>query len=119
MKEVKVMKFLGDYICNSIEDSVHQTVSKRIGIAKQAVYEIRAIIEDRRAGCIGGINLAFDIFNASVVTMVLHNCETWGKVPKKSLKMLNDLFLLFFRSVFRIGVGTPIVNFYCSTGKQQ
>ena len=116
MKEVEVIKFLGDYITNSPEESVNHTVKKRIGIAKQAVYEIRTIIEDRRANAIGGINLAFNIFNASVVSMVIHNCESWDMVPKKTLKMLNDLFLLFFRVIFRIGTGTPIVNFFWETG---
>ena len=48
--------------------------------------------------------------------MVIHNCESWDMVPKKTLKMLNDLFLLFFRIIFRIGVGTPIVNFFWETG---
>ena len=41
---------------------------------------------------------------------------SWDMVPKKSLKMLKDLFLLFFRVIFRIGTGTPIVNFFWETG---
>ena len=116
MKEVTVIKFLGDLVSNSAEESVHQTVTKRIGIAKQAVFEIRSVIEDRRAQSIGGINLAFEIFNASVLGMLLHNCETWDSIPKKTMKILNDLYLLFFRTIFRIGNGAPIVNFFWETG---
>ena len=96
MEEVKTIKYLGDRISNSLQESIHQTVMKRIGLAKQAVYEIRAIIEDRRAHCIGGINLAFEIFNVSVLTMIFYNSETWDFIPKKTYKVLDDLFLHFF-----------------------
>ena len=112
LKEREEIKYLGDLITNSLEESIHRTVMRRIGIAKQAVYEIRAVIEDKRSETIGGINLAFDIFNACVMSMVIHNSETWCSIPKKTYKVINDLFLLFFRCIFRIGVGTPIVNFF-------
>ena len=61
MKEVKNLKYLGDVICSSPEESIHQTLIKRIGIAKKAIFEIRAVIEDRRSHQIGGFNLALDI----------------------------------------------------------
>ena len=48
MKEVKVVKYLGDYLCQDLEESVHQTVVKRLGLAKHAAYELRTIIEDTR-----------------------------------------------------------------------
>ena len=87
MKEVKLLKFLGDYLSFSLEDSVHQTVMKRLGVAKQAIFEIRAVIEDRRASTIGGINIAFKIWEASVLTMLAFNSETWISIPqKKQLK---------------------------------
>ena len=60
LKEVQVFKHLGDFISNHLGESVHTTVTKRLGIAKLAIYEIRTVMEDRRARCIGGINLAFD-----------------------------------------------------------
>ena len=115
MTESEEIKYLGEIITNSLEESIHKTAMKRIGIAKQAVYEIRAVIEDKRSRTIGGMNLAFEIFNASVVSMVIHNSETWCSIPKKTHKVLNDLFLLFFRAIFRIGVGTPVVSFYWET----
>ena len=115
MKEVKALKCLGDHVSNSLEESVHLTVTKRLGIARQAIYEIRAIIEDRRAEGIGGMNLAFEIFHSSVLGMILHNCESWCSIPKKTIKVLDNLFLLFFRTIFRIGIGTPIVNFFWET----
>ena len=76
MKEVKVVKYLGDYLSYNVEESIHQTVIRRLGIANHAAYELRSIVEDTRAEKIGGINVAFDIFEASIVPMWLHNSET-------------------------------------------
>ena len=81
MKEVKAIKFLGDYVSHSLEDSVHQTVSKRIGIARQSIYEIRAVVEDARSKTLGGINVAFTIWSVAVIPMLLWNAETWTNIP--------------------------------------
>ena len=59
MTESEEIKYLGEIITNSLEESIHKTVMKRIGIANQAVYEITAVIEFKRSRSIGGINLAF------------------------------------------------------------
>ena len=112
MKEVKQAKFLGEYFSCNLEDSIHQTVLKRIGSAKQSIFEIRAVIEDKRSKQLGGINLAFDIWEASVIPMLAYNSETWSIIPKKTIKVLNDLFNLFYRKIFKIGNGSPITNFY-------
>ena len=57
MKEENLMKYLGDYFFENTEESVHQTVLKRINIAKHLIHEIRTIVEDVRAKNIGGITL--------------------------------------------------------------
>ena len=44
MTEVNLIKYLGDQLSFSLEDSVHQTVMKRIGTVKQSIFEIRAVI---------------------------------------------------------------------------
>ena len=36
-------------------------------------------------------------------------------ISRKTLKMLSDLFLLFFRTIFQIGSGCLIFNFYWQT----
>ena len=71
MKEEKVMKYLGDYLESNLEDSVHTTVVKRVAVAKHAVYEIRTVIEDTRAGKKGALGLAFDIYEQSLLQMLL------------------------------------------------
>ena len=116
MKEAKNMKFLGDIIGFSNEESVHLTVVKRSGIARQAAYEIRTVIEDRRANHIGSTNLAFEIFNAAVVNMLFYNCETWEHIQKRTIRLLNSIYQHFFAIIFRIGKGSPSYNFFWQTG---
>ena len=116
MKEVSEVKYLGDFIMFNNDESIHTTVKKRIGLAKHSVIEIRSIIEDSRATKLGGINISFQIFEACVLSFVLHNAETWDFIPKKTMKLLDDLFNYFFRKIFRISSGAPISNFYWQTG---
>ena len=40
LKEVNTIKYLGECISFSLEESVHQTLIKRIGIAKKSSFEI-------------------------------------------------------------------------------
>ena len=77
MNQVKLMKWLGDYLSINLEESAHQTVLKRVAIAKHTVYEIRTIIEDTRAGKKGAMGIAFDIYERALLPMILWNCESW------------------------------------------
>ena len=71
MKEVKVMKYLGENISFNLEESVHHTVTKRAEIAKHTIYELRTVIEDTRATTLGGLDVAFNIWNAGILPMIL------------------------------------------------
>ena len=117
MQEVKSLKYFGDKLCSTPEESVHQTVLGRIGIAKRAIFEIRAVIEDKRAKQVGGFNIALEIWDAAIIPMLLNNAESWTSISKRTHKVLDDLFNLFYRTMFRIGYGCPKVNFYwqCAT----
>ena len=119
MKEVKVTKYLGDFLAPTLEASVHQTVLKRIGLANHSIYEIRTIIEDSRASTIGGINVGYSIWEQAVVQSLLYNSETWFNIPKKTMKLLNNLFNKFHQTMMRIGTGCLIVNYYWQTGSLQ
>ena len=48
--------------------------------------------------------------------MVLHNCETWNNISRKTFRILNNFFNYFFRSIFRCSSGAPKPNFYWQTG---
>ena len=116
MKEVKVLKYLGDCVSYSLETSVHQTVVKRVAIVKLAVLEIRTVIEDTRADMFGAANLAFNIWELSILPMLLFNAGSWMGISKKTIKILDDLFHFFCRTIFRVSVSCPIPSYYIETG---
>ena len=116
MEESKSVKFLGDYISHNVKESIHETVKKRIVVAKFSLVELRTVIEDSRASTIGGINVALDIFDTAILPAVIHNCETWIEMSPKTMKILDDFYNSFFRCILRCCSGTPKVNFYWQTG---
>ena len=95
MKEDKAIRYLGDFLTFNLEESVHLTVVKRLGVARQILYEIRAVIEDLRAQRLGSLGTAFDIYEQSVLQMILVNSETWVSIPRKTMKILDDFFHFF------------------------
>ena len=64
----------------------------------------------------GVIGLALNIWESSVVSMVLFNAETWLGISNKTIKILDDLFHTFCRIIFRVSVGCPIPSFYIQSG---
>ena len=109
---MKAIKFLGDYVCFSPQESVYQTVLRTKGLARQAMYEIRSVVEDARASHIGGINVALALWEGAVVPMLLYNSETWVDISSKTWKILNGIFNDFYCCLFRIGTGCPVIGFY-------
>ena len=116
MEEVKILKYLGDRLSSSLEESVLQTIKQRTGLVKQSIIELRAIIEDHRAGYLGSMNIAFTVFHQSVLPTLFHNVESWIGISNKSLKILLGIYKSFFLTLFRIGSGTPWPNFFWQTG---
>ena len=116
MKQVKNEKYLGDQISGSLKDSTAATVKKRLGVANHAIYEIRSVIEDVRADTVGGMTVAFEIWQMSVLPMLLHNSEVWGELPDVTLKQLTQLQHNFYRVCLAVGKGCPIPSLYWMTG---
>ena len=112
MKEEKSIKYLGDWLSINLEESVHQTVVKRVAVAKLSVYEIRRVIEDTRAQRLGAVSIAFDIYEKALLAALLYNCESWLSLPKKTLRVLDNFFHFFCRTIFRVPVSCPKINFY-------
>ena len=88
MQDMKALKYLGDYLVSSLEESVHETVRRRVAVARQTIHEIRHVVEDTRAEKLGAVALAFDIFSQAIVPMVTHNAETWVNMTRKTERML-------------------------------
>ena len=81
-------------------------------MGKHTIYELRAIMKDTKAERLGAMNVAFKIRELDILSMLTHNSETWTNIPKKAMKILNDIFNQVLRIIFRIGTGRPNANFY-------
>ena len=116
MKQVMKNKYLGCMLAASVSQSVSETVGSRIGIAKRAIYEIRTIIEDSRANYLGAIEVGLNLWDVSVIPMLLFSSEVWTDIPTKVMKQLDDLGTLFLRNLFGVNKrGCPTVSLYLQT----
>ena len=102
IKEVKSLKYLGEYLGSDLKESVHITVTKITGLLKHAVFELRTVMEDTRAETVGAMNVTFDIWNLAVPPFLLDGSENFTNLSKKTLKMITDSFNNFFRIIFQI-----------------
>ena len=117
MKQATVDKYLGCKISVTAADSVAATVSNRLGAAYRSIYEARTVVEDSRATAAGGITLIFEIFEMSIIPMLLFGAECFDPIPKKTLDSLNR----FSNSFLRLALGLPknggiISSLYFDTG---
>ena len=103
MKQVDSEKYLGMWLSSTTADSISTTVNMRIGLATRSIYEIRTIVEDCRANVLGGLSLAFHIFEACVIPTLLFSCEVWSPLPKKTLKSLTDFSNKFLKVILQWG----------------
>ena len=117
MKEVTSEKYLGCQLSATVADCVINTVNKRLGLATQHIYEIRAVLEDSRNRSVGSVTTAFQMWDASVLPMLLFGCETWSPVPKIILNKLKDLTTRFLKVTMGVGKnGCPLPCLYWMTG---
>ena len=92
------------------------TVNKRLGLAKLAIYEVRAILEDCRINVVGGLQTGIVIWESAILPKLLYNSECWFNTSKQTLKQLEELQLRFYRMLFSVGKGCPIPILYWDSG---
>ena len=111
------VKYHGDIISeNELSDSVNLTVNSRKGLVTKAIYEIRCIVDDCRSHIVGGLVAGMNIWEMSVLPMLLYNSETWQEISRTTLKTLENLQIRFLRSLFSVGTGCPIPLLYSESG---
>ena len=118
MKQVSMEKYFGFQISETAADSVINTVSKRIGLSTKAIYEAKAVVEDRRSNAIGGLTVMFEIFETSIASMIYYGSENWTPLPQKTLQQLNKLTITYLRVALGLGKksGAPIPALFWHTG---
>ena len=110
-------KYLGDYLSESgLSDSVAMTIKKRKPQAIRAIYEIRAVIDDCRSEVVGGLTAGFQLWEMSVLPMLLFNAECWFGIDKSATNTLENMQYSFLRSILGTGTGCPLPLLLSETG---
>ena len=97
-------KYLGDFIsAKGLAHEVLLTIKMRKPKVIQSLMETKSVVENCNANSLGGLEAGLNIWEIAILPFLLNNCETWVDINKESIKMLDDLQLLFLRQLF----GTP------------
>ena len=111
------VKYLGDIISEKgLADSVTLTINKRKGLVIKAIYDIRCVIDDCRSHTVGGLVAGINMWEQSVLPMILYNSETWQEMSKKDIDTLEKLQLRFLRTLLAVGTGCQIPLLYSESG---
>ena len=109
MKEKVSDKYLGDYIhSEGTMASVLCTVKNRFGRISLNIIESRAIIDDCRVNSVGGLLAGLDLWELAILPSLLNNCQTWVNISEDSLKLLEDLQNLMYRTILDVPRTCPI-----------
>ena len=91
MKEKQQDIYLGDALSGKgLAASVEETINQRLGRVKGLIYEVAAIMKDYRMQAMGGMQVAWEIWERSLVPALLANCGSWVGINKTALKALNS-----------------------------
>ena len=117
MKMTNSEKYLGDMISSDgLADSVTATVLKRKGSVITNIFETKAVIEDCRANSVGGLLVGIEIWELEILPQLLNNSETWTNVDKKTLEILENIQLTFYRNMFATPRTCPTPALLWETG---
>ena len=109
MKEKDQDVYLGDILSSEgLGASVEATVRHRMAKVKGAMYEVAAIMADHHMQAMGGMEVAWQIWEKSFIPSLLANCGSWVGVTKTALKTLNSLQCLYCKLIYSCPDSTPI-----------
>ena len=81
------------------------------------INDIANIVSDARTREIGGIEVALELFDLTVIPFLLNSAETWIGLPKKGEELLNEIHMYFMRRVLKVPISCPIPIMYHDLGQ--
>ena len=101
-------KYLGDYFhCEGLAASARATVDARAVTLRAGAVEVRAIIEDCRSRCLGGLDVGLEMFEIAYIPALMNNSQTWIEIDKETIKKLDELQYNFLRILLATPSSTP------------
>ena len=115
VKLVLSESYLGDQIGDSVSDSTTLTINKREGLAKEAIFEIKNIVEDCRSKVIGGIKTGLLLWESCIIPFLLFNSSTWLLIKQSDIDRLSKLQNLFLSTLLQ-AQKAPIFSLHWELG---
>ena len=101
-------KYLGDFLHGGgLAASVRSTVDARAMSLRTGAVEVRAIIEDCRSRCLGGLEVGLEIFEMAYIPALMNNAQTWVEIDEETIGKLDDLQCNFLRILLATPASTP------------
>ena len=101
-------KYLGDYFhCDGLAASARATVEARAVALRSGAVEVRAIVEDCRSRCLGGLDVGLEMFEIAYIPALMNNSQTWIDIDKETIGKLDDLQYNFLRILLATPSSTP------------
>ena len=79
----------------------------RAAALKSGAIEVRAVVEDCRSLCLGGLSVGLDIYEAAYIPALLNNSQTWIEIKAETIEKLEDLQSSFLRILLATPASTP------------
>ena len=103
--------YLGDILSSKgLAASVEATITHRAGRVKGMMYEGAAIMADFRLQAMGVMQVAWEIWEKSLIPSLLGSCGNWVGISKTALKTLNDLQKLYCRLIYSCPDSIPALK---------
>ena len=101
-------KYLGDiFHCGGLAASARATVDARAANLRSGAVEVRAIVEDCRSRCLGGLEVGLEILEIAYIPALMSNAQTWIEIDKETVNKLEDLQYNFMRILLATPSSTP------------
>ena len=101
-------KYLGDFLHEGgLAASARATVEARSMALRTGATEVRAIIEDCRSRCLGGLDVGLEIYELAYIPALMNNAQSWIDIDNATIDKLDDLQYNFMRILLSTPASTP------------
>ena len=90
VKEMQKEKWLGDWFCNGLQESVMATIKDRAPKLRRASFEIMNIVKDYRAQRAGGYMTGLILWESCCFPSLIYNSACWVGLGKKEEDALSE-----------------------------
>ena len=117
MKKKVYEKYLREFInYNGTRESIRATIQDRHWRIWSAILEIKSIIEDCRSQAIGGLAVWVELWELTVIPMILNNSGTWTNISEEIIGQLNNYQNKMLQYLFSTPRTTPSIVLWWDAG---